>query len=160
MGFSKQEYWSGVPLPSPAHSPSNLAFPHAPRRVIPELTAGRPAEQDNQQQNEETNIGLGATHFSLCHLDPNFAGVRGCQARTRDLFRLAHCCCLASAPAWTSWPAPPPTHLAPGFLAETVRKPALAHSLTSPASLCTRLPTCLRGAPTCNGDRRPPSSCS
>ena len=89
MGFSKQEYWSGVPLPSPAHSPSNLAFPHAPRRVIPELTAGRSAEQNNWKQNEETKTGLEATHLSLCHLDP-FAGVRGCQARTRDPFPLAH----------------------------------------------------------------------
>ena len=65
--------------------------PHAPRRVIPELTAGRSAEQDHRKQNE---TGLGSTHLSLCHLDPNFSGVRGCQARTRDPPRLAHSCTL------------------------------------------------------------------
>ena len=58
-------------------------------RVIPELTAGRSAEQNNWKQNEETKTGLEATHLSLCHLDP-FAGVRGCQARTRDALPLAH----------------------------------------------------------------------
>ena len=78
-----------TPIPLP---PSNLlAFPS---RFIPELTAGRPAEQHNQKQNEEVKTALGATHFSLCHLDPNFAGVRGCRVRTRDPLPLAHSCGL------------------------------------------------------------------
>ena len=81
-----------TPIPFPGQNPSNLlAFPS---RFIPELTAGRPAQQHNQKQNEEAKTALGATHFSLCHLDPNFAGVRGCQVRTRDPLPLAGSCGL------------------------------------------------------------------
>ena len=81
-----------TPMPFPGQNPSNLlAFP---RRFILELTAGRPAEQDNQKQNEEAKTALGVTHLSLCHLDPSFAGVRGCQLRTCDPLPLAGSCGL------------------------------------------------------------------
>ena len=68
--------------------------PHVPPQVHPELTAGRPAEQDNQKQNEEAKTALGVTHLSLCHLDPSFARVRGCQVRTCDPLPLAGSCGL------------------------------------------------------------------
>ena len=33
MGFSRQEYWSGVPLPSPSHLGTNHFFPTLPRSL-------------------------------------------------------------------------------------------------------------------------------
>ena len=52
------------------------AHPPPPaRRFIPELTAGSPAEPDNEKQVQEAKTGLRATHLSLYHLDLDFAGV-------------------------------------------------------------------------------------
>ncbi|KAM9679545.1 uncharacterized protein ACBT57_004175 [Dama dama] len=113
-----------TPIPFPGHNPSNLlAFPrHPPRSFIPELTAGRPPQPANQKQNEEAKTGLGATHLSLCHLDPNFAGVRGCQVRTGDPLPLARSCLWTSAWALTAWAAALPTGPAPDFLEVTARR--------------------------------------
>ena len=64
-----------APAPSPPPS----------RRFIPELTAGRPAEPDNEKQVQEAKTGLGATHLSLCHLDLDFAGVEHARSEERIL---------------------------------------------------------------------------
>ena len=111
-----------TPMPFPGQNPSNLlAFP---RRFILELTAGRPAEQDNHKQNEEAKTTLGVTHLSLSHLDRSFARVRVGQVRTCDPLPLGGCCGrrTSAAAVWTSaaavwtcasaltaWAVPPPT---------------------------------------------------
>ena len=59
--------------------------PRAPCRFIPELTARRPAEPDNEKQVQEAKKGLGATHLSLCHLDLDFAGVEHARSEERIL---------------------------------------------------------------------------
>ena len=59
--------------------------PRAPCRFIPELTARRPAEPDNEKQVQEAKTGLGATHLSLCHLDLDFAGVEHARSEERIL---------------------------------------------------------------------------
>ena len=59
--------------------------PRAQCRFIPELTARRPAEPDNEKQVHEAKMGLGATHLSLCHLDLDFAGVEHARSEERIL---------------------------------------------------------------------------
>ena len=80
--------------PHPLYGSEPIQPPRVPPQVHPELTAGRPAEQDNQKQNEEAKTALGVTHLSLCHLDPSFARVRGCQVRTCAPLPLAGSCGL------------------------------------------------------------------
>ena len=67
-----------------AHPTSPRRAP-APRRFIPELTAGRPAEPDNEKQVQEAKTRLRATSLSLCHLDLDFAGVEDGRSEERIL---------------------------------------------------------------------------
>ena len=127
-----------TPIPFPGQNPCNLlAFPC---RFIPELTAGRPAEQDNQKQNEEDKSALGITHLSLCHLDPNFARVRGCQVRTCDPLPLGGSCGLDLRLCADCLGGPSADRPRPGFPLEASRQ-GLGWALLSAPSL-TGLPSC------------------
>ena len=96
--------------PHPLFGSEPIQPPRVPPQVHPELTAGRPAEQDNQKQNEEAKTALGVTHLSLCHLDPSFARVRGCQVRPCDPLPLAGSCGVdLRRLEVTAWAVPPPT---------------------------------------------------
>ena len=47
MGFSRQEYWSGLPFPSPGIFPSqgsNPGLPHCRQMLLPSEPPGKPGE--------------------------------------------------------------------------------------------------------------------
>ena len=127
-----------TPIPFSGQNPSNLlAFP---RRFILELTAGRPAEQDNQKQNEEAKTALGVTHLYLSHLDRSFARVRVCQVRTCDPLPLGGSCGLDLRLCADCLGGPSADRPRPGFPLEASRQ-GLGWALLSAPSL-TGLPSC------------------
>ena len=44
MGFSKQEYWSGLPFPSPGHLPNPGTVPRSPAFQADALTSEPPGK--------------------------------------------------------------------------------------------------------------------
>ena len=103
--------------PHPLFGSEPIQPPRVPPQVHPELTAGRPAEPDNQKQNEEAKTALGVTH-----LDPSFARVRGCQVRTWDPLLLARSCGVDLRRLWADClGGPSADRPRPGFRLEALR---------------------------------------
>ena len=53
MGFSRQEYWSGLPFPSPGHLPDPGLEPRSPALQADVLTSeppGKPSIEDNYRR--------------------------------------------------------------------------------------------------------------
>ena len=46
MGFSRQEYWSGLPFPSPGNLPNPGVEPRSPALEADALTSEPPGKQD------------------------------------------------------------------------------------------------------------------
>ena len=59
MGFSKQEYWSGVPLPSPGDLPDPGIKPESPTLqadALPSEPPGKPWSQYSDSKGSELNL--------------------------------------------------------------------------------------------------------
>ena len=65
MGFSRQEYWSGVPLPSPGGLPNPGIEPRSPALqadALPSEPPGRPLDRE-VHQNSSKELGFRGTQF-------------------------------------------------------------------------------------------------
>ena len=61
MGFSRQEYWSGLPFPSPRDLPDPGIKPRSPALQADALTSEPPGKP-------EVQIGTQQTHLYLCNI--------------------------------------------------------------------------------------------
>jgi len=57
MGFSRQEYWSGLPFPSPGDLPESGMEPRSPTFQADTLTSEPPGKRYYRQVS--LNVGLG-----------------------------------------------------------------------------------------------------
>ena len=62
MGFSKQEYWSGLPFPSPGDLPDPGIEPRSPTLWADSLPSGRPGKPNKSVQLKNGKIMLKVTH--------------------------------------------------------------------------------------------------
>ena len=77
MGFSRQEYWSGLPCPPPGDLPHPGIEPRSPALQADSLTA-EPPGKPSKHSKDETKIEVGnpALTISLTGLpEPNEAGM-------------------------------------------------------------------------------------
>jgi len=61
MGFSRQEYWSGVPLPSPTEEPGDL-----------QSWGGKSWHGKESDMTEQLTLSLFSYHYLYPHWSPNF----------------------------------------------------------------------------------------
>jgi len=67
MGFSRQEYWSGVPLPSPGDLPDPRIEPRSPSFQADTLTSEPPGNPTAGHHTEETRIERNNVHRSTVY---------------------------------------------------------------------------------------------
>ena len=53
MGFSRQEYWSGLPFPSPGDLPNLGVEPRSPALQANALTSEPPGKPENEKNGKE-----------------------------------------------------------------------------------------------------------
>ena len=63
MEFSRQEYWSGLPFPSPGDLPHPGIEPRSPALQADTLTSEPPGKPNTHNQNTNKEIKLGAFTF-------------------------------------------------------------------------------------------------
>jgi len=63
MGFSRQEYWSGLPFPSPGDLPDPGIKPRSPAFQADALTTEPPGKPSNKRGCLKSDIQLGDTSF-------------------------------------------------------------------------------------------------
>ena len=75
MGFSKQEYWSGLPFPSPGDRPNLGIQPRSPTLLADALTSEPPGKPDTYgiKVNISTslNCAIQDIKYSVCNHDPS-----------------------------------------------------------------------------------------
>ena len=114
MGFSRQEYWSGLPCPSPGDlpdpgiKPTSLCLPHWQVGCLPLAPPGKPSETTKRENENHSVVSSSETSWTVA-----------CQAPLSMDFSRQGC--------WNSLPCPSPGDLPdPGI---KPRSPALqAHS--------------------------------
>ena len=67
MGFSRQEYWSGLPFPSPGDLPDPGIKPRSPTLEADALTSEPPAEELYKKDHHDPDNHNGV----IIHLDPD-----------------------------------------------------------------------------------------
>ena len=86
MGFSRQEYWSGLPFPSPGDLPNPGIEPGSPASQADALTSEPPGTQeqpcefilsDTLLPAQQSNLGHPQTHHVLLILFPKVTGQDG-----------------------------------------------------------------------------------
>ena len=80
VGFSRQEYWSGLPFPSPGDLPNPGIEPGSPALQADALSSEPPGKllysQGNHKQNEKTTYGLGENICKWSHQHgPSFQNI-------------------------------------------------------------------------------------
>ena len=60
MGFSRQEYWSGLPFPSPGDLPDPGIKPAAPTIAVTFFTTEPPGQRANRKEQEPLSIQEGS----------------------------------------------------------------------------------------------------
>ena len=70
MGFSRQQYWSGLPFPSPGHLPNKGIKPRPPELAGRLLTTEPPGKPEGDVSRIQTQVcclqGLCLFHLSCC----------------------------------------------------------------------------------------------
>ena len=130
MGFSRQEYWSGLPFPSPGDPPDpgiKLGFPHCRQTLYRLSHQGSPKEK---------------WKFQLTNITGNFKdgwiqGLEWCQLVDERVFSTAHVC-VSVCPSSSPLTSPAPSSSLPRSIS-ALRAPALRQALCHMASK-NRLP--------------------
>ena len=65
MGLSRQEYWSGLPFPSPGDLPDPGIEPRSPAFQADALTSEPPGKPMNLECNPEIPVVPGEEHYVL-----------------------------------------------------------------------------------------------
>ena len=70
MGFSRQEYWSGLPFPSPGDLPNPGIEPRSPTFQADALTSEPPGKPHTITRNSQTELEYGRTSKFLHNIFP------------------------------------------------------------------------------------------